>query len=764
MKSTTDQIESLKIQQEKIKKIYKPLFYRLHDPADEKKFNELITTPGLSLNDYVFDQVKEYIKFKDPSKPYSPEALEEAAKQHVGDLHKYGVWIYYPWSNRLVHTLDKEEFIDVRTSRNQNKITRQERDILGQKKIGVIGLSVGQSVSVTLAMERICGEIRLADFDTLELTNLNRIRTGIHNLGLPKVYSVAREISEIDPFINVICFPEGLTEANMDDFFMVGGKLDLLVEESDGFDIKILSRYKARELQVPVIMEASDRCAVDVERFDLHPQRSILHGIVDHLDINTLKNLKTNDEKIPYMIDMLGLETASLKLKASMLEIGQTINTWPQLASAVTMGGGITADISRRMLLNQYTQSGRFHVDIEELIGEPKQIKETETIITPMPLPAKAFFDVVTIPTQKDQVTLSKPDVEKMVTAGCQAPSGGNIQPWRWVYNNASLLLFNAFDADSSLLDHNSLLSYTSLGAASENIILQASVMGYDARTEIFPTVAGKQPVVIFRFYKTENVPDKNKTELASAIFTRLTNRKLGQRESIEQHILDKLVKTAQETNGAELHFFTGADELSAIGNLLGEIEKIKMLEKQGHSDFVNETRWTTEEAQEKRDGIDLQTLEISNTERVAMKVFKNQPVRELISAWNGGGTFKSSIKRSIDAAGAVGIITMNSDSKESRVLGGMALERVWLQANKAGISFQPVTSSVFLYNSLRTGNTENLSAQGGQKLKDLRPLFEKTFLIEINRIEIFIFRLSKASEPGVRSVRKPLDELFYFK
>ncbi len=64
----------------------------------------------------------------------------------------------------------------------------------------------------------------------------------------------------------------------MDDFFTGNGKLDLLVEESDGFDIKILSRYKARDLKIPVIMEASDRCMVDVERFDLEPNRSILHG------------------------------------------------------------------------------------------------------------------------------------------------------------------------------------------------------------------------------------------------------------------------------------------------------------------------------------------------------------------------------------------------------------------------------------------------------------------------------------------------------
>ena len=36
---------------------------------------------------------------------------------------------------------------------NQYKITPEEREMLEKRKIGVIGLSVGQSVSITLAME-----------------------------------------------------------------------------------------------------------------------------------------------------------------------------------------------------------------------------------------------------------------------------------------------------------------------------------------------------------------------------------------------------------------------------------------------------------------------------------------------------------------------------------------------------------------------------------------------------------------------------------
>jgi hypothetical protein len=97
------------------------------------------------------------------------------------------------------------------------------------------------------------------------------------------------------------------------------------------------------------------------------------------LDVETLKNLKTNEQKIPYMLDILGIETASIRLKASMMEIEQTINTWPQLASAVTMGGGITADVSRRLLLNSFTESGRYFVDVEDIISN----KKVETIVEP---------------------------------------------------------------------------------------------------------------------------------------------------------------------------------------------------------------------------------------------------------------------------------------------------------------------------------------------------------------------------------------------
>ncbi len=80
----------------------------------------------------------------------------------------------------------EKEFAIVRTNRNKHKITAAEQETLAQKKIGVMGLSVGQSVSLALAMERGFGELRIADFDELDLSNINRIRTGVYNLKIQK--------------------------------------------------------------------------------------------------------------------------------------------------------------------------------------------------------------------------------------------------------------------------------------------------------------------------------------------------------------------------------------------------------------------------------------------------------------------------------------------------------------------------------------------------------------------------------------------------
>ncbi len=351
--------------------LYEPIFFNIQKPSEEQNLNKLIEEEKvIFIYNEIYSQLEELIKCKNPSVKLNKEETKNLIDIHLKgiDLENYGVWVFYPWSKKLVHLLDKDEFIEVRTNRNKNKITVEEQVNLQSKIIGIVGLSVGQSIALTLAMERTCGELRLADFDTAELSNLNRIRTGVYNLGISKTILAAREIYEIDPYLKVRIFNDGLTNKNMDDFFLKNGKLDLFVEVCDGLDIKIESRFKARELGVPVLMDTNDRGMLDIERFDLEPERSLLHGYLDKFIVDN--NIAvTFENKADILMSILSFDKLSERMQLSMAQIGKTINTWPQLASSVVLGGAITTDICRRILLNEHTNSGRYYVDFDYIFN-----------------------------------------------------------------------------------------------------------------------------------------------------------------------------------------------------------------------------------------------------------------------------------------------------------------------------------------------------------------------------------------------------------
>src|SRR5690606_36181989 len=156
-----------------------------------------------------------------------------------------------------------------------------------------------------------------------------------------------------------------------------------------------------------------------------------------------------------------------VRAKASMLEIGETITTWPQLDSAVTLGGGITADVVRRIFLNQYRESGRYHVDVEELIGDKEKPVTEKTDFQKRDTPK---IDFGPAPRSSGKaLLLSEAIVENIAKAACHAPSGGHLQPWRWTYSNGIMQLKQDKNITSKFLDHNFIASYIALGATIEN-------------------------------------------------------------------------------------------------------------------------------------------------------------------------------------------------------------------------------------------------------------------------------------------------------
>ena len=95
-------------------------------------------------------------------------------------------------------------------------------------------------------MESACGHLPLADFDNLELSNMNRLRAAVHHVGLPKTIVRARQILELDPHMSISLVHEGLTPENVDRFLEEDPPVNILTHECDSIPMKFLLREDAR--------------------------------------------------------------------------------------------------------------------------------------------------------------------------------------------------------------------------------------------------------------------------------------------------------------------------------------------------------------------------------------------------------------------------------------------------------------------------------------------------------------------------------------
>ena len=734
-----------------------PIIYDLKVPIHAAKVQDLINSGNVRVVDHLDTQVIDLIKSQHAGKQLSDQEITNLLLDffEVNPKDTYGNWVFYPWSNVLVHLIPEEEFIEVRTSRNNYKITKEEQAKLRTKKVGIVGLSVGQSVALAIAMERSCGEIRLADFDTLELSNLNRIRAGLPDLGLEKTIIAAREIAELDPYIKLTIYRKGVDENNIDDFLTKEGKLDLVIDECDSLDIKILIRERAKGFQIPVMMETSDRGMLDIERFDIEHERPIFHGFVGDIDYASLRDL-TNKQKVPMVLKITGVDTLSTRMKISLLEINQSLTSWPQLASAVFLGGASVGHVARKFLLGEDVKSGRYYVDLDEIIPTKHVDIHQEQDFTH---PSYNLSDLkVPENIQASSYLLLRDELEKIINSANLAPSGGNSQPWIWVFDKKGVLhLFENKSLSHSLLDYKSTGSLLAFGAALENIRLVSAEMGIGVEITYTINQFDENYIAQVRFIsKSDEKKSIPFAELAKGIALRCTNRKNGPKQELSEEKLNVLKSIALESD-VFVEELKQQEDLVKLAKVVGAMDRYRLLHEQGYTDFMNEIRWSNEEAKETGDGIDIATLEMDKSARAAMGLVRDAETVKFFRKYDLGHGLSNISDETVLSSSAVLMLETDSYNPVAILNAGVALQRIWLRANLDGISVQPIAASLFIFHRIgrekATGFTEEETAAIMELKSDLNTLFNK----DKKREEIFMIRLNIVDEPSMRSYRRDI-------
>jgi len=130
-------------------------------------------------------------------------------------------------AKKIIMKISKKKFF----SKHDPKIL----PIIRKATVGIAGVGgLGSNVAVSLARVGI-GKLIIADFDTIEASNLNRQQYFIEQIGKPKVIALLENLKKINPFSEYQIHHIKLNEKNIPIIFK---DVDILVEAFDKAEMK----------------------------------------------------------------------------------------------------------------------------------------------------------------------------------------------------------------------------------------------------------------------------------------------------------------------------------------------------------------------------------------------------------------------------------------------------------------------------------------------------------------------------------------------
>ncbi|MFD4182816.1 Rv1355c family protein [Rhodococcus sp. NPDC058514] len=644
------------------------------------------------------------------------------------------VWAYYPWRRSAVRILGPVGFRLLRLDRNRNKITRAEQARLAELEVGIVGLSAGHAVALALAMEGTCGALRLADFDVVELSNLNRVPATVFDLGVNKAIVAARRIAEIDPYLTVSVQTSGVDTDTLDEFLR---GLDLVIEECDSLDVKVAVRVEARARRIPVLMQTSDRGLIDVERYDREPDRPLFHGLLGDSDGASLAGLSVR-EKVAPALRILGAADISSRMAASLVELGSTLSTWPQLGGDVLLGGGAMAAAVRRFGLGNPLPSGRVRIDLDDSLDALRA--PTLTVLG---------CEEPSCAPPATSSTSAPPDdaVAAVAHAVTRAPSGGNSQPWRVRADAGGLRLY--IDPDrTTAMDVNLRASFVALGAALYNARVAAAAHHKLGPIELFCDDDDEPNLVAGMTFG--NGSDDDLARRYDGMLRRGTNRRGG----TPKHLDDATVLAlggAARVEGARLSVVTERPGISAAADLFAASDRVRFLDPRLHREMIGELSGPEGRSDT---GIDIRSLELDTAGLAMLHIVSRPDVMAHLAEWGLGNALGNITRARVGSSSALAAVVVGGCAPRDFLRGGGAAESVWIRAEEHGLAVQPI-SPVFLY-GVDAADLQELAPAYAEELSEGRHAVRDLFGVAQGEAIALILRLSHARRASIRSRRRP--------
>lgn len=269
---------------------------------------------------------------------------------------------------------------------------------------------------------------------------------------------------------------------------------------------------------------------------------------------------------------------------------------------------------------------------------------------------------------------ISNADFEILVDAATKAPSGHNSQPWLFQKTDDKITIYPNMNEALSVVDSTNRELFISLGAATENLCIAASCLGYDTDVRTDDTA---QSIVIQ--LKKMNVNNIEVALLQNAIATRQTNRRVYTSEYLPYGVVAVLQNLPSFVD-IQKYIIAKSDPL--FSRLRAYVEKgnqIQMEDTRFKKELLEYIRFNKKQEQENPTGLSYRTMGSPSLPKFIAK-----PIVKLYLRPNKQN--KSDLAK-IDSSSHFVLFTSKHNTFENWVNMGRTLERFTLTATQMGIA-----------------------------------------------------------------------------
>ncbi|MBN2021381.1 MAG: nitroreductase family protein [Pirellulales bacterium] len=342
-----------------------------------------------------------------------------------------------------------------------------------------------------------------------------------------------------------------------------------------------------------------------------------------------------------------------------------------------------------------------------------------------------------------------------LVEAAVLAPTPDNNQPWRFVSRSDRLDVH--LDTSRALpSDVNHMFDLVGLGAAIENISIAARGLGHETRVSVAPGTDDAAPIARLTF-SPGGMPDP----LAGHLASRATCRRMYSARPIDPAAIQRLTDAAGALADVHVNWIADRPRIRATAGILAASDRIRFEYEPFHNELFRQIRYSAEEAERTRDGLDLRTLDLPPGAGPLLRVLRDWRRMRLIHRLGLGRLLTLPSAVSVLRSGAIAVLSVAKPDTASFLAAGRAVQRLWLAADAEPLAVQPLGSLSIFFAHVQQYEGRKLNPAHRARIDRLIERFSQLVPETSGRTVTLLLRVGYSAPSRYRSLRRAVDDVY---